>query len=789
MLKNYFVVTFRNLKKSGTYSLINIAGLSIGITCTILILLWVADELSFNRFLPKADRLYKVMANVTYDGKINTWGAVALPAYDALKTENSLITNTCAADWGNSHLLSVGENKIRKRGHYVTEEFLKMFEFPLVKGNPDNALNDPGSIVISTSVAKALFGEEDPINKIIRVDNKFEQKVTGVLTDLPTTSSFQFDCLLPWTLYETDPWVKSCRTNWGNYSFGVYVELNSDLSRQAVEAAIKDLPARHAKADEVKKEFFLYPLTQWRLYSIFENGRIAGGGIEYVQLFSIIALFILIMACINFMNLATARSVRRAKEVGIRKSVGSSRRELIIRFIGESLFISFVSFAISVLLAEVALPFYNNLVQKQLHINYLAPPFWLFAAGLIFFTGIISGSYPAFYLSAFRPATVLKGKGMEGKGGTMPRKVLVTLQFGFSILLIIGTLVVYRQVQHVKNRDMGFDKENLVSIAPTEDIRKHYQAIKEELLRTGVVHAMTQSNSAITDIDSWGFLGWPGKPEDQRVLFTNLAAGYDYTKTMGIRLLAGRDFSEDFKSDTAAVMINKAALDLIGLKDPIGQQLSLYNGNKVELIGILENTIMGSPNDVVGPMFIQFNLNWFNSLTLRLEKTNDLQGSLKKVEAVFKKFSPAYPFEYTFADVEFQKKFADITLTGKLANLFATLAILITGLGLFGLASFTAEQRTKEIGIRKVLGASVSNLVALMSKDFSRLVILSFVIAAPVARWMLNKFLEKYAYRIEVPWWVFPITGVVALVFAVVIVSTQAIRAARANPINSLRTE
>jgi ABC-type antimicrobial peptide transport system permease subunit len=428
-------------------------------------------------------------------------------------------------------------------------------------------------------------------------------------------------------------------------------------------------------------------------------------------------------------------------------------------------------------------------VQKQLHINYRSPLFWLFASTLVFLTGIVSGSYPAFYLSSFRPVKVLKGNGMDSARGSVPRKVLVTLQFGFSILLIIGTLVVYQQVQHVKGRDLGFDKENLVSISPTEDIKKHYPAIKEELIRSGVVQAVTKSNSAITGISSWGFLGWPGKPEDQRVMFTNIAAEYDYAKTMGIKLLSGRDFSQDFKSDTASVMINKAALDLMGLKDPIGQQLTLYNGNKVELIGVLENTIMGSPDDAVGPMFVQFVPNWFNALTLRLEKTNDLPGAIKQVEAIFKKFSPAYPFEYTFADVEFQKKFDDITLTGRLANLFATLAIVITGLGLFGLASFTAEQRTKEIGIRKVLGASVSSLVALMSKDFSRLVILAFVIAAPMAWWMLNKFLEKYAYRVEIPWWVFPLTGIVALAFAIVIVSSQAFRAARANPVNTLRTE
>src|SRR5258706_650604 len=331
MLRNFFVVMLRNLRKSRSYSVINMAGLSIGITCSILILLWVHDELSYNRFLPKADRLYKVMANVTYDGKINTWGAVALPAYDVLKTENSRITNTCAADWGSDHLLAVGENKIRKQGHYVTEEFLSMFEFPLLKGNRSNALSDPGSVVISASAARALFGEEDPINRIIRVDNAHEQKVTGVMADVPKNSSFQFDCLLPWVLYESDPWIKRSRTSWESYSFGVYVELSNAQSRKAVDETIKNSPARYAKTDGTKREFFLYPFTEWRLYSVFENGIATRGRIEYVELFSIIAVFILVMACINFMNLSTARSERMAKAVGIRKSVGSSRGELIIR--------------------------------------------------------------------------------------------------------------------------------------------------------------------------------------------------------------------------------------------------------------------------------------------------------------------------------------------------------------------------------------------------------------------------------------------------------------------------
>ncbi len=766
------------------------SGLSVGIACTILIVLWVVNELSFNRFLPKSDRLYQVMANVTYDGRINTWGAVTLPAYDILKTSSSHVRNTAAASWKSDHLLTVGEQRVTKFGYYATEEFLTMFEFPVSgTGNPSTMLRDPGSIVLTESTAKALFGNADPINKLVRVDDKHEQKVTGILKDIPGNSSFQFDCLLPWTLNELDPWVKASRTSWDSYSFAIYVELDQKQSESDVNLVIRDVPGTYGKAkDNVKREFFLYPMLKWRLYSVFENGRAVRGGVEYVKLFSIIAGFILLMACINFMNLATARSEKRAREVGVRKSIGSSRRALIVRFLGESIVISLASMVAAILIAEAALPAYNTMVNKKLFIDYSSPEFWLASLGLVLVTGLLSGSYPAFYLSAFKPVSVLKGK-VDNRGGSTPRKVLVTLQFGFAIILVIGTLVVYQQVQYIKARDLGYDKENLITVVPSGDVRKHYDALKQELLQSGVVQAVTHSNSAVTDMNSWSFLGWPGKPETERVMFANLASEYDFTKTLGIKIIAGRDFSEDHKSDSSAIIVNKSALDLMGLKDPIGQQLTLYDGKKQELIGVMEDVIMGSPNDLVGPAFLQLSKTWYNALTIRLAKTSDLPGTLSKVESIFKKYNPAYPFEFKFVDVEFQKKYTDITLTGRLANVFAVLAIVITGLGLFGLASFTAEQRTREMGIRKVLGASVASLVSLISADFSKLVALSFLVAAPVAWWALGKFLQNYAYHINIPWWVFPLTAVTALTFSVVIVSTQAWRAAKANPATTLRTE
>ncbi|MBL7872361.1 MAG: ABC transporter permease [Cyclobacteriaceae bacterium] len=788
MLKNYMLITVRNLFKNGFYSFINIAGLAIGITCSILILLWVADETSFDKFHPKADRLYQVWVNATFNGKINSWTSVPLPTYEAMKTADSNIKHALVTDWGGDHLVTVGENRLMKKGYRASEEFLEMFEFPLLSGDARQVLDDPRSIVITESMSKALFGDEDPINKLIKIDNEHELKVTGILKDIPNNSSFEFDFLMPWKFYEqTNEWVRRNTTNWGNYSFQVFVELNDPSKHLAVEDQIRDILQKNGETEN-KPEYFLYPLLRWRLHGNFENGVETGGMNDYVQMFSVIAIFIIIIACINFMNLATARSERRAREVGVRKSVGSRRYELIMQFIGESMFISLIAFSIAILLAQLLLPFYNDLVQKKLFIDYTSSQFWIFTLGMILITGVISGSYPAFYLSSFQPAKVLKGKPTLGKGASTPRKVLVTLQFGFSILLIIGTIVIYQQIQLVKGRELGYDQENLMAISYTNEVEKNYRPIKLELLASGVVESVTKSNSSITNINSNNFLGWPGKPEDLRVIFTTIATEYDYAKTMGIKILEGRDFSEDFKTDTSAILINKAALALMNLEDPIGTELDLWGGKR-KLIGVLDDVLMGSPFQPVKPMFVILDPDWIDAVTVRLKKTEDLPAAINTVKTVFEKYAPAYPFEYTFADVEFQKKFTTLNLVSTLSRLFAALTIMITGLGLFGLASFTAEQRTKEIGIRKVLGASVSSLVRMMSKDFSILVIISFVFASPLGWWILNWYLERYTIRVGIAWWIFPVTGLIALTFAIAIVSTQALRAARSNPVNSLRSE
>ncbi|WP_422358780.1 ABC transporter permease [Reichenbachiella sp.] len=788
MLKNFIKITLRNLLKNKLYSAINILGLSVGIVCSILIWLWVADELSFDKFIPKYKNLHQVWVHATFDNKINTWQSIPLPTYEAMKTAHSSVVNSVVTGWGGERLLTVDDTRLLKQGYYVSEEFLEMFEYPLVSGDPAVVLDDPHSIVISQSLAQTLFKNEDPLGKVIRFEDQVNLKVTGILKDVPDNSSFEFEFLVPWKQREMlSEWVVRNKTNWGNYSFQVFVELNDEKSQGAVDEAIATMLADNGE-DDMPRTLFLHPLEKWRLHSNFINGEIKEGRNDHVKLFSVIAIFILIIACINFMNLTTARSERRAREVGIRKSLGSTKKYLILQFIGESLIISVISFLLAILMTELVLPAYNNLVDKSLFIDYTSLEFWQIGLGIVFLTGVLSGSYPAFYLSSFRPAETLKGTIKIGKGATSPRKVLVVMQFGFSILLLVSTVVIFRQIELVKDRDLGYDQSNLISVDYSDELAENYDVLKNQLLQSGAVEAVTRSNSRITSINSNNFLSWPGKPENLKVIFTTISTEYDYTKTMGIKVLHGRDFSKEFVTDTSAIVINKAALDLMGLEDPIGTTLDLW-GDKRQLIGVVDNVIMGSPYKEVKPMFMIVNPDWINAITVRLKNNNNLNGNLKTVEAMFDRYNPAYPFDYQFADVEFQRKFDTINMIQNLATIFSLLAIFITGLGLFGLASFTAEQRTKEIGIRKVLGASITGLIALMSKDFSKLVLVGFVLSAPITWYLLDQYLDRYPIRVDVQWWIFPAIGLIALIFSLLIVGNQALRVARSNPARSLRDE
>jgi putative ABC transport system permease protein len=787
MLRNYLKIALRNIQKNTVYSFINIFGLAIGITCSILILLWVYDEVSFDNFHSNRDRIHQVWINAKYDGAINSWTSVPLPTAEALKTADSNIKYAITTDWGDDHLLTVGETRMTKRGFSVEEEFLEMLQFPLISGTASQVLDDPHAIVITESTAKAIFGDADPINKVIRVDDLQDMKVTGVLKDIPGNSSYQFDYLLSFKFFEQQDWVKSAKNNWGNYSFPVVVELQPGASEEGVEENIKGVLAKNGQTD-IEREFFLHPMSRWRLHSSFKDGVESGGLIEYVNMFSLLGIFILMIACINFMNLATARSERRAREVGIRKSVGSRRKDIVVQFLGEATLISIFAFLCALAMTELSLPLYNMLISKKLSIDYTSAFFWMMAVGIIFFTGLISGSYPAFYLSSFNVTRTLKGSLQAGKAASTPRKVLVVLQFVLSITLIVCSIVIQQQIEHVSKREIGYNKENLITVTATVEIRKQFAGIKNDLLRTGVVESVTKSNSPITGIYSNNFVDWPGKPADQRYSFATISTDYDYTKTMGIKILEGRDFSEEYKSDTSAIIINKTGIELMGLQDPIGEEVTVW-GDKRHIVGVVDNVLMGSLFHEISPMFLVLIPDWASAVTIRVAKTDDLQASLKKIETVFRKHNPAYPFEYTFVDQDFARKFSNINMMRSLASVFTVLAIVITGLGLFGLAAFTAEQRTKEVGIRKVLGATVTNLILLITREFTALVIVAFVIAGPLAYWGSLEMLENYPVRVAFPIWVLPAAGGIALLLTLIIVSTQAFRAASANPVKSLRSE
>lgn len=788
MFKNYLLIAIRNLLRNRLYSGINVSGLAIGIACTVLIFLWVRDEHAYDDFHEKGDRLHQVYINQVYSGEVKTSVTTPLPLLEALSNTSSQIKRVSVVNHGEGYLLTAGEKKISKMGTAASEDFLQMFTFQILKGDPSEALKDPKTMVITESVAKALFGEEDPIDKVVKLENTDEFKVGAVIRDVPSQSSLQFDFLLPFSYMASLDWVKRAQHDWNNNSFKTFVELQPGVSPAVVEDQVKDI-IRKNNPKTPTAEIFFHPVSKWRLYTEFENGKISGGLIEYVKLFSIIGIFILVIACINFMNMATARSESRAREVGIRKSVGSLRKQLIIQFIGESTFITFIAFLFAMVIVELSLPFYNMLVNKQLFINYTNPYVWLSALLFTFIVGIVAGSYPAFYLSSFKPAKVLKGAIHTGRSSSTPRKVLVTIQFVFSIFLIIGTLVIYQQVMHVKARHIGYDRENLLLIWTTAERETHFQEIREELKQTGAVSAVCKSSAPITRIfSSTDGVQWPGKVGEDKVTFITLATEYDFAETMGVKMLEGRDFSRDFPSDSSAVVINEAALDLMGLKNPIGQKINIWDDNRT-IIGVSENIIMGSPFEPADPMALVLNPEWSSTISVRLEPTTDIPTAISKVDQVFKKFDPEHPLWYRFADDEFAVKFSGITLISRLAFIFAALAIIISCLGLFGLAAFTAHQRTKEMGIRKVLGASVTNLVLLLSKDFSRLVVFAFVISAPVAWILMNEFLSQYTYRIAVQWWILPAVGAGVLLLAVVVVSTQALQAASANPVDSLRNE
>jgi ABC-type antimicrobial peptide transport system permease subunit len=788
MFQNYFKIAWRNLFRNKSFSLMNLVGLIIGITCTMLILLWVNDELSYDKFQENYHTTFKVMANRNFNNQIFTDDAIIFPLAGEVENNFPQVKNAVVTSYSNPAILSFGDIKLKKSGYIVSQHYFNIFSWTFIKGNAVSAITEPNSIVLTQSAAHSLFGTSEPVGKVIKINNDKSVKVTAIVADVPANSTLQFDYIIPYNF--SDENVQKNLNDWKNSFSNVFIQTIPDADLKALEKNINTLTRQHDPTDKVST-YFLHPMNKWRLYSNFKEGKNVGGMIEYVRLFTGIAFIILLIACVNFMNLSTARSEKRAKEVGIRKTLGSDKRQLILQFFLESMTLAFIAFIFSLVAVFLLLPSFNLLVNKKLILPLDQPVFWLAGIGVTVFTGIVAGSYPALYLSSFNPVKVLKGTFLAGKQAIVPRRILVVSQFIISILLISATIIIYQQIQYVKNREIGYNPNNLIMIPSTPETDKSFDVIREELLKSGFINSVTRTSAPITDI--WNYSpspDWPEKPTDQNIIFAALRAGDDFTKTFGIQIKTGRDFSPAFVSDSSAILLNEAAVKIMNIKNPIGMQVKYGpNPKNYTIIGVIDNVVMSSPYKPVDPMIIFYNTDQSNFISIRLNKTVKPQQVLNFLKTTFGKYNPAFPFEYQFTDQEFGKKFSNEELISRLTNIFAGLAIFICCIGLAGLASFTIEKRIREIGIRKVLGASVQQLLLLISKEFIRLVMIAFVIAVPITWWAMNSWLAKYDYHKSISLWLFAAVGFIMLLLTLVVVSANTLSAAIKNPVKSLRNE
>ncbi len=794
MFKNYFKIAWRNIIKNTASSFINIGGLAAGMVVAMLIGLWIYDELSYDKYHRHYDRIAKIREHVNVNGDIQTGKTVPYALAGELRTHyGSYFKHIVMSSHRGGHILSNGEKTLTRHGVYLEHAAPDMLTLHMLKGGR-NGLHDPSAILLSESTAKAFFGDADPMDKIMKIDNKLHVKVTGVYEDLPANSTFaSVTFIAPFQLYVSNSkWISNTQNSWSHSYVQAYVQIPDDADMDQVSALIKNIRLGKIKKEDAmyKPTFFLEPMSKWHLYATFTNGVQVGGRIQYVWMFGIIGVFVLLLACINFMNLSTARSEKRAKEVGIRKAIGSLRGQLVSQFFCESLLVVFLAFVFSLLLVQLLLPFFNELADKKMSVLWRSPLFWLMSIGFSLVTGIIAGSYPAFYLSSFQPVKVLKGTFRVGRFAALPRKLLVVVQFTVSVTLIICTVIVFRQVQFAKDRPLGYNCDGLI-IVPlvTRDIPDHFETVREELIKSRAIIAMAGSESTTTDI--WGTDGgfeWPGKDPNLTVDFPNTGISFDYGKTVGWQFVAGRDFSRRYPTDSSGFILNEAAVQFMSLKEPVGAIITL-NGTPFTVIGVIKDAIVESPYERVRPAVFCLARGHDNFALLKMNPAISASKAITSVEAVFKKYNPAAPFDYKFVDEEYAKKFGNEERIGKLAGVFAVLAVLISCLGLFGLASFVAEQRTREIGVRKVLGASVFDLWQLLSKDFVALVIISCFIAIPIAWYFLYQWLQQYSYRTNISGWVFAAAGAGAMLISVLTVSYQSIKAAMVNPVKSLKSE
>jgi putative ABC transport system permease protein len=795
MFRNYLKIAWRNLIRNKGYSFINISGLAIGLTIVILISFWIRDEVTYNRSFLNYDRLVRVIQNSTHGNSTLTHFSMPIPFSEELKTKYGAdFKHISVTSWNDPHTLAFEDKLLSKSGMFVQPELADILSLKMIRGSRET-LNDPSSLLISQSLAIAIFGTEDPVNKSIRVDNKRELKVGGVYEDFPYNSEFRETTWLgPWAAYvEDQPGVKTAVSNWSDNGYMIFAQLQDNTDINTLSAKVKTALSGHARKD--KPEVMLYPMSRWHLYDEFKNGKNTGGAIQFVWMFGIIGAFVLLLACINFMNLSTARSEKRAKEVGIRKAVGGLRNQLVLQFLGESVLIAFLSFLVAILLVLFSLSWFNQLADKQMQMPWGHLWFWLPAIGFTLFTGLISGSYPAFYLSSFSSVKVLKGIFKAGRLASLPRKILIVLQFTVSISLIIGTIIVFQQIAYVKNRPVGYSREGLLAInINTTDLQQHHNAICNDLLHSGAVIDAAVSSSTTTEVNlTLSSFSWTGKDPGLLPNFVVMYVSHDFGRTVGWQFTDGRDFSRDFASDSTGMVLNESAAKYMGLTHPAGETVkrTLKNGSirNYRVVGVIKDMVMESPFAPVKPTIFMIDYANTTVIMAKINPTISVNQALPRIAGILRKYSPGSPFDYSFTDNQYAKKFSSEERVGNLATFFAVFAIFISCLGLSGLASFVAEQRTKEIGVRKILGASVLRLWGLLSREFLWLVFISFLIALPISWFGMNNWLQQYDYRVGISVWVFLITILLTLSITILTVSFQSIRTALANPAKSLRSE
>jgi putative ABC transport system permease protein len=791
MFKLNLKIALRSLWKNKISSLINVTGLAIGLAACLMLMIYVMYEWNFDKQSKNASNTYITMTNIRDDaGKVMfTFDGTTTALGPLIKSGIPEVKYLSRTSYVNTALIANKENSFKKRGRFAEPDILKIFEYQFISGDPKTAMSQPKSIIITESMAKTLFGTADVLNKTVRYQDQQDLSITGVIKDLPDNTSSRFDFLMPWSFLEmVDQSVK--QLNWDNYSFVTMVLLDPAADPSSVNKKLAALIKKN-RTITGEQPYFFYPLSKMHLYGKFKDGKNAGGAIEQIWLFVALAFGVLLIACINFMNMATAKSEKRAKEVGIKKTIGATRNSLIFQFLLESLILTFISVVLAIALVEAFLPAMNNLLDIQMDISYFNGYIWLGVLVIMLFTGLTAGSYPAFYLSSFNPIQTLKRNiSKSGRFSVSLRQILIVGQFSFTVLLIISTMVIYRQLQFIKNRPLGADASALVEMPQDGTLFEKFELFKTSLLKSGAVSSICQSSvSLVHHSSNFNGLEWPGiGPQERSILFNQVGTTYDFVKTNGLRLVMGRDFSKQFASDSAAVIVSASAVETMKLKKPLGTLLKM-NGREATIIGVFEDYIWDSPYKSNTPLVVYFGKNNGGTLTLKLNDKNGIMQSMETVTRIAKQINPVYPVQLSFVSAAYEEMMLKEKKLGVLSNIFGGLAIFISCLGLYGLVAYSAEQRTKEFGVRKVLGASVANLMQLLSVSFLKMILIAILIAVPAAYYAMNKWLQNFEFHTSISWWVIALASVGTLMIAFITLSFQAYKSAVSNPVNALKYE